>query len=91
MQSILLRYLCTKMVRQQFTPEQMKFMVLSYQQSESQVFKTPPANVGELRERIANEFVALRRTRMARRAMRDMRRRTIKCVELEGQHVEERN
>ena len=30
MQPILLRYLCSKMVGQQFTPEQRKFMVLSY-------------------------------------------------------------
>jgi hypothetical protein len=56
-----------------------------------QVYKTPPANVDELRERITNEFAALRRTRMARRAMRDMRTRAIKCVELEGGHVEGRN
>ena len=28
-------------------------MVLSYHQTGSQVFKTPPANVDELRERIA--------------------------------------
>ena len=48
-------------------------MVLSYHQTGSQVFKMPPANVDELRERITNEFVALRRTRMAIRAMRDMR------------------
>ena len=91
MQSIFLRYLCSKMVGQQFSPEQRKFMALSYHQTGSQVFKTPPANVDELRERIVNEFVALRRTRMAGRAMRDMRTRAIRCVELEGGHVEGRN
>jgi hypothetical protein len=35
MQSILLRYLCSKMVGQQFTPEQRTFMVLAYHQSGS--------------------------------------------------------
>ena len=58
------------MVGQQFTPEERKFMVLSYHQTGSQVLKTPLDNVDELRERIANEFAALRRTRMARQAMR---------------------
>ena len=43
-----------------------------------------------LRERITNESVALRRTRMARRDMRDMRRRAIKCMEHKGGHVERR-
>ena len=76
-------YLCSKLVGQQFVGAKIKFidMVLSYHQTGSQVFKTPPANVDERRERIANEFVAPRRTRMAR----------LKCVELEGGHVEGRN
>ena len=91
MQSILLRHVCSKMVGQQLTREQSKFMVLSYQQTGSQVFKTPPANVDKLRERIVNEFVVLRRTRMATQAMRDTRTRAIRCVELEGGHVEGRN
>ena len=42
MQSILLRYLCSKMAGQQFTPQQRKFMVLSYHQTGRQVFKMPP-------------------------------------------------
>ena len=42
-----------------------------------QVYETPPANVDELQERITNEFAALRRTKMARRAMRAMRTRAI--------------
>ena len=50
MQSILFCYLCSKMVGEQFTPKQRKFMVPSYHQTGSQVFKTPPANVDELRE-----------------------------------------
>ena len=79
------------MVGQQFTPEQRKFMVLSYHQTGSQIFKTLPANVDELRERVANAFVALRRKKMARQAMKDMRTRAIRCVELEGGHVEGRN
>ena len=49
MQSILFRYLCSKMVGEQFTSEQRKFMVLSYHQTGSQVFKTPPANVEKIR------------------------------------------
>jgi hypothetical protein len=56
-----------------------------------QVYKTLPANVDELQEWITNEFAALRWMRMARRAMRDMRTRAIKCVELEGGHIEGRN
>ena len=79
------------MVGQQITQEQRKFMVLTYHQTGSQDFKTPPANVDELREGIANEFIALRRTRMAKRAMRGMRTRAIRCVELEGGDVEGRN
>ena len=79
------------MVGQQFTPEQRKFMVLCYHQTGSQIFKTPPANVDELREQVANEFVALRRKKMTRRAMKDKRTRAIRCVELEGGHVEGRN
>ena len=65
-------------------------MVLSYHQTRSQIFKMPPANVDELRERIANELVTLRRTKMARRARRDMRTKAIRCVEFEGRHVEGR-
>ena len=53
------------------------------------VFKTFPANIDELRERFANEFVAFRRTRTARRAIRDMRTGAIRCVE--GGDVEGRN
>ena len=54
------------------------------------VYKTPPANVDELQERITNEITALRRTRMDRRAMRDMRTRAIKCIKLEARSTRSR-
>ena len=53
------------------------------------VFKTSPANIDELRERFANEFVAFRRTRTAKRAIRDMRTGAMRCVE--GGDVKRRN
>ena len=78
------------MVGEQFTPEQRKFMVLSYHQTGSQVLKRPQLMLTSY-ESESLMFVALRRTGMARRAMRDMGTRAIKCVELEGGHIEGRN
>jgi hypothetical protein len=54
------------------------------------VFSTPPAqNINELRQRIVREFDALReQPAIIRRAVSDMHRRTMLCVEREGGHVE---
>ena len=53
------------------------------------VFSRPPLNIQQLRQQIINEFNILRQQPdMIRRAMRDMHRRTILCVERNGGHVE---
>ena len=53
------------------------------------VFTTPPENIDVLRQRIIEEFNALRQQpEMIRNVMRGMHRRTILCVERNGGHVE---
>ena len=53
------------------------------------VFSTPPHDIHELRENIVREFNALReQPAFIQRAVRDMHRRTMLCVEREGGHVE---
>ena len=54
------------------------------------VFSTgPPQNIDHLRRRISNEFDALRRQpEFIRRAVRDMHKRAILCVERNEGHVE---
>ena len=54
------------------------------------VFSTgPPQNIGVLRQRISDEFDALRRQPdFIRRAVRDMHKRAVLCVERNGGHVE---
>ena len=54
-----------------------------------EVFTTPPENIDVLRQRIIEEFNALRQQpEMIRHVMRVMHRRTIRCVEKIGGHVE---
>jgi hypothetical protein len=53
------------------------------------VFSTPLQNINELRQKIVREFDALReQPAIIRRAVSDMHRRTMLCVEREGGHVE---
>ena len=53
------------------------------------VFSTPPHDIDELREKIVREFNALgEQPAFIQRAVRDMHRRTMFCVEREGGHVE---
>ncbi len=52
------------------------------------VFRTPPANLQDLRNRIVGEVQALRRTRQVRAAFQDMRERARRCVVLGGAEVE---
>ena len=53
------------------------------------VFSTPPRDIDELREKIVREFNALReQPAFIQRAVRDMHRRTMLCVERKGAHVE---
>ena len=56
------------------------------------VFATPPQNIDMLRQRIIDEFNALRQQpeipEMIRNAVRHMHKRTILCVERNGKHVE---
>ena len=53
------------------------------------VFSTPPENIQQLRQKIIDEFNTLRqRPEMIQRALRDMHRRTLLCVERNGGHVE---
>lgn len=56
----------------------------------NQVYKTVPTSLDDLRERIRHEFAVLKRTRMARRAVRAMRTRAEKCINLNGGHVKGR-
>ena len=53
------------------------------------VFSTPSRVIDELREQIVREFNALREQRaFIQRAVCDMHKRTILCVERDGGHVE---
>ena len=55
------------------------------------IFATPPHDIDALRQRIIEEFDALRQQpALISRAVRDMHRRTILCVERNGDHVEGR-
>ena len=55
----------------------------------SKVFTTSPENINELRQRIIEEFSALRQQpEMIRHVMRGMHGRIIRCVERNGGHVE---
>ena len=55
----------------------------------NKVFTTPPENIDVPRQRIIEEFNALRQQpEMIRHVMRGMHRRTIRCVERNGGHVE---
>ena len=55
------------------------------------VFSTPPREINELRQRIVDEFNALREhPALTNRAVRDRHRRTMLCVERNGDHVEGR-
>ena len=53
------------------------------------VFSTPPQNIDELRQKIIEEFNALQeQPAVIRKAVRDMHKRTVLCVERNGGHVE---
>ena len=53
------------------------------------VFRSPPPSLEALRQRIEQEFNALKEDPgMVRRAMADMRRRANTCVQRNGRHVE---
>ena len=53
------------------------------------VFSTPPQNIQDLRQKIIEQFNALReQPAVIRKAVRDMRKRTVVCVERNGGHVE---
>ena len=55
----------------------------------NKMFTTPPENIDVLRQRIIEEFNALRQQpEMIRHVMRRMHRRTIRCVQRNGGHVE---
>ena len=54
------------------------------------VYRTDPANLADLQNRITREVQALRRTRMGRRAVQGMVRRARRCIELDGGQVEGR-
>ena len=55
----------------------------------SKVFTTPPRDIATLRQRIIDEFDALRhQAPMIRRAVREMEKRANLCVERNGGHVE---
>ena len=55
----------------------------------SKVFFTPPPDIATLRQRIIDEFDALRhQAPMIRRAVREMEKRANLCVERNGGHVE---
>ena len=55
------------------------------------IFATPPHDIDALRQRIIEEFDALRQQpALISRAVRDMHRRTLLCVERNGGHVEGR-
>ena len=55
----------------------------------SKIFKTPPGNIQILRERIINEITELsQRPEFIIRSIREMRRRTVLCLQRNGQHVE---
>ena len=55
------------------------------------VFSTSPHDINELRQRIVDEFDALRQhPALISRAVRDMHRRTMLCVARNGDHVEGR-
>ena len=55
----------------------------------SKVFITPPPDIATLRQRITDEFEALRhQAPMIRRAVREMEKRANLCVERNGGHVE---
>ena len=55
----------------------------------NKVFTTPPENIDVLRQRIIEEFNALRQQpEMIRHVMRGIYRRIIRCVERNGGHVE---
>lgn len=56
----------------------------------SKVYTTPPASIADLRRRITAAFVQLRRERVPRRAMGDMRTRAARCLANGGRHVEGR-
>ena len=51
------------------------------------VYRTVPANILDLQNRITAEIVTLRRTRMVRRAVNDMRRRAAQCIAVQGAQV----
>ena len=51
------------------------------------VFTTPPASIGEMRDRIVNELANLREDpEMIKRIFRDMQRRAELCIERGGRH-----
>jgi hypothetical protein len=53
------------------------------------VFSTPPQNIQDLRQKIIEQFNALReQPAIIRKAVRDMHKRTVVCVERNGRHVE---
>ena len=55
----------------------------------NKVFSTPPQNIDELRQKIIDEFTALRQQPdFIRNAVRGMHRRTTLCVARNGGHVE---
>ena len=62
------------------------FFLFGYLKNE--VFKTPPQNVADLRDRITRAVDALRGTEGVVNAFRDMRRRAELCVQQDGRHVE---
>ena len=63
------------------------FFLLEY--VKDKVFSTPPHDINELRQRIVDEFNALRQhPALISRAVRDMHRRTMLCVARNGDHVE---
>lgn len=56
----------------------------------SNVYRTPPANIQELRRRITHEVQQLTRSRIPRRAVDAMRSRAARCIATGGRHVEGR-
>ena len=54
------------------------------------VYLTPPRSIQELEQRIRNEVIALRRTRIVRRAVHQMEERAQRCVRLNGRQIEGR-
>ena len=57
----------------------------------SLVYKTPPVNIIDLRQRITDAVQQIRRTRMVRHAVLHMRARAQNCIVNQGGHIEGRD